>query len=298
MSRSAIDTAQRIAEATATTWHRCSFSNNITIALGTVAALALVQPLDGENGKDMARKIGKLSDTDLAAFLREIWTRAWLDQPYLVDEALTLHEWLDTDDLDTELMSGVRGVAMAVLNAGLTTLTGYHDPDLRSSVDVLGAVLTQMRSHGARQGMGEYHTPTDVADVMARMVFGSELPDPGTRFNEPAGGTGGLFRSAAQHIRDLGGDPAAYRWVLQERDRLASALAAVNAMLWGLGTDVLVVCADTLTDPEAPERAAARRAAVVEHHDKQVGIATAIAATRRALAFLDSLPDPSIKEAA
>ncbi|MER6469613.1 hypothetical protein [Streptomyces collinus] len=44
------------------------------------------------------------------------------------------------------------------------------------------------------------------------MIVGTEPPPKGQRFHEPAGGTGGMFRAVAQHLRRLHLDPADYVW--------------------------------------------------------------------------------------
>jgi hypothetical protein len=123
-------------------------------------------------------------------------------------------------------------------------------------MDVLSWTLTELRSPGARQRLGEFHTPPQVSQLIANITVDG-LPPAGERFLEPAGGSGGLFRALAQRLRELGGDPADYEWVLIELDGLAAAAAAVNAIVWGLGSRVVVARGDALCDPQVAERAGA-----------------------------------------
>lgn len=270
-----------IAESVSGAWHRSHCSDQLDIAVGTVAALA-INPLKETIGHgSLAARFRQLDNAGTADALREIWGRRWLSDPYLVQVALPLHGWLEEDPSD-ETLRAVRGVIDAALRAGLLDLVGHVDPARRSSEDVLGTILTHMRSVGARKGLGEYHTPPDVADLIAQLA-NERLPEPGQSIAEPCAGSGGLIRAAAQNIRRLGGDPADYQWVMGDIDSLAVACAASNAIIWGLGRRVLVYRADALAEPDAPMRAAATRTAVLEHHHRVVTTAMPVAVMKMAL---------------
>lgn len=80
---------------------------------------------------------------------------------------------------------------VAPADAGQLRLTGT---DSRHRVDLLGVVLTTLRSDSARKGCGQFTTPGDVADFMAEMLG---VTDSDT-VHEPAAGTGGMLRAVAQ----------------------------------------------------------------------------------------------------
>lgn len=225
--------------------------------------------MDRADGASVAALWEKLSDEDLVSKMRRIWAMRWLEQPYLVETAGILHRWLE-DELNPRTLAAVRRVVVTVLRAGLLDVTGSEDPARRCDDDVLGVVLTLMRAAGARAALGELHTPPDVAELIACIAgpknATSELPPRGETIADPAAGTGGLIRAAAESIRRLGGDPAEYGWFLCDINPLAAACSAANAITWGLGIDVLVHCGDTLAEGDGYSAAAEARARVLEHY--------------------------------
>ncbi|WP_373298070.1 N-6 DNA methylase [Streptomyces abikoensis] len=58
-------------------------------------------------------------------------------------------------------------------------------------------------------------------------------PRPGEHVHEPACGSGGLLRAAAQGMRERGLDPASVHWSGVDIDQIAAACTAVNAIVWG-----------------------------------------------------------------
>jgi hypothetical protein len=149
-------------------------------------------------------------------------------------------------------------------------------------VDVLGPVVTAFRPRGAYTALGQIHTPHDAADALARLTFMPEVPPPGASFDDPAAGTGGLLRPAAQLLREAGRDPADYLWSMGDIDALSAACCATNAMIWGLGPHVLVFHGNSLAQGDGPRLAAERRASVLDHHAQLVDAARLMAATRHA----------------
>lgn len=201
-----------------------------------------------------------LADLDRDALLtafRETWGYLWLAHPYLVDAAGPLHQWLDNDVPD-ETVTAVRAIIAAVTRAGTP-----HDAEL--AVDILGFLVTDLRPAVARQRLGEFYTPPQVAEVMAAMTIPT-LPPAGQRFTDPTAGTGGLLAATANRIRALGGDPADYQWEMVDLNYLSVACAAANALAWRLGDQVLVYQADTLSPVDSRGDAIAHRAGVLEHH--------------------------------
>ena len=71
-------------------------------------------------------------------------------------------------------------------------------------------------------------------------------------------GTGGMFRAAAEVMRERGRDPRTIRWIGCDIDSLAVACATVNSMIWNLGTDIVFHAGNTL-DPGWREVALAQR---------------------------------------
>ncbi|GAA4981528.1 N-6 DNA methylase [Kitasatospora paranensis] len=247
------DDAQRLGEAVARTWHTTPYSSQPDIPLSIVASLALI-PVKDHPG-DIARTINEACDQHLVRGLREVWIHHWAQRPELAPAFAPMMAWL-TKKVPSDLARSVRKVVETCLQHGLLEMTGSSDPGERSQVDVLSWTLTELRSPGARQRLGEFHTPPQVSQLIANVAVDG-LPPAGERFLEPAGGSGGLFRALAQRLRELGGDPADYEWVLVELDGLAAAAAAVNAIVWGLGPRVVVARGDALRDPQVAERAGA-----------------------------------------
>ena len=130
---------------------------------------------------------------------------------------------------------------------------------------------------------------------MARLV-NAELPDPGQAIHEPTAGSGGLIRAAAQNIRRLGGDLAQYTWAMGDIDSLAIACAATNAIVWGLGDNVLAYRADALAEPGATKRAIETRQAVLDHHRAILRAALPIATLELTLRDLEQAPDSHTSE--
>ncbi|MFF4504868.1 N-6 DNA methylase [Streptomyces sp. NPDC001401] len=281
------DAGQRLGEAVAETWHASNWGGyRIDIPVSIVAGLALF-PIKGHT-EDATRIISTSTDWQLLQGYREIYAHAWAHRPDLGARMAPLMGWL-TEEGVGEKAYAARRVTETALRYGILQLTGDPDPYNRSDTDVISWTITSLRSHGARQGLGEYHTPPELCDVMARMLIGDEPPEKGRRFHEPAGGTGGMFRAAAQHLRNLQADPADYVWALNELEPLAAAGAAANAIVWGLGPNVVIACGDTLADGGLHQRAVRERKALFDERDQILGYIAAVEATQEAIALADKL---------
>ncbi|MGR3938437.1 N-6 DNA methylase [Streptomyces sp. BRA346] len=184
------------------------------------------------------------------------------------------------EELGPKRLDAVHAVTQAALRAGLLEVTGGADPYQRSRADVFSVLLTELRSGRAGKAIGEAHTPPDAAALMARLT----LPDePRQWFDDPAAGTGGLFRAAAQRLRDTGRDPADFGWSLNDVDPIAAACCAVNAFIWQLGPRVLVSCVDILEQPDPRSQALEERAAAFARRTALLGAAEPVAAFQRLL---------------
>ncbi|MFC4048316.1 N-6 DNA methylase [Actinomadura syzygii] len=325
----------KIAENVSHAWYSQHGTGRIDIPVGVVAALTLIGQAD-PNGPDLAAQIAALDGPGLLELLQDIWDRQWIADPFLVEQARPLHDWLREDHGEQEII-GARAVARAALRHGLLRVTGWRDPGQRADEDVLGPVIMELRAKDARQGLGEFHTPAPVADSMADVLLGGgprppgarrhrvrsrggvpvkvsgdaadqaaedaaaanvagifmaakdDPPKPGTSYYDPCVGSGGLLRAAAQYLRSIGCDPADMVWCGTDIDPIAAAAFAVNAMVWGLGPNVLVYCGNTLAEGDLPQQAAAKRRSVLEHHARVVGIARETAAWFAALAAVEAL---------
>ncbi|MET9412158.1 N-6 DNA methylase [Streptomyces sp. NPDC002935] len=280
------DAGQRLGEAVADTWHASNWGGyRIDIPVSIVAGLALF-PIKGHT-EDITRIINTSTDWQLLQGYREIYAHTWAHRPDLGALMAPLMGWLTEESVE-EKAYAVRRVTETALRYGILQLTGDPDPYLRSDTDVMSWTITSLRSHGARQGLGEYHTPPEVCDLMAAMTC-TEAPEKGERFHEPAGGTGGMFRALAQQLRHLLADPADYEWALNELEPLSAAGAAVNAIVWGLGPNVVIACGDTLADGGLHERSKRERAHLFEERDQILGYIAAVDAAQETFALVDRL---------
>ncbi|MGW3657158.1 N-6 DNA methylase [Streptomyces sp. NPDC005151] len=281
------DAGQRLGEAVADTWHASNWGGyRMDIPVSIVAALALF-PIKGHTA-DVTRIISTCTDWELLQGYREIYATTWSSRPDLGARMAPLMSWLTEDGVE-EKAYAVRRVTDTALKYGVLQLTGDPDPWCRSDTDLMSWTITSLRSHGARQGLGEYHTPPELCDLMAAMTYGNEALPKGSWFHEPAGGTGGMFRALAQHLRHLHLDPADYGWAINDLDPLAAAGAAVNAIVWGLGPNVVVSCGDVLRQGDVVDQAMRERAALIEERDQIVGYLATVEAYGEAMALADRL---------
>ncbi|MEV6378986.1 hypothetical protein AB0M31_06140 [Streptomyces sp. NPDC051773] len=274
-----------LAEAVSSAWHHAHGGSGIEIPIGTVAALAL-WPLRGPDAYLAADWWLSLDDAELLAAFRECWARMWIMRPDLIDRATPLHKWVDDEKPDPRRAAAVRAVVEAAITNGLLHLTTSDDPDLRSTTDVIGILLTVMRSEGAHDALAEIHTPPDVAYLMARMLLDDKPLEPGMKFDEPTGGTGGMYRAVVQVMRERGIDPHQFGWSLTDIDPLAAAGAAVNAILWDLGPHVLIGCGDTLHEGNVYARAAREARESLERRDRLHSQAVFLAAIQKVEALM------------
>ncbi|WJV48938.1 hypothetical protein [Streptomyces flavofungini] len=282
------ETAFDIAEAVSYAWHHNQGGDSIAVPLGVVATLAL-WPLRGPDAYLAADWWLSLDDTQLLTAFRECWARWWIIRPDLIDRATPLHRWVDDEEPDSRRTCAVRAVVEAAVTRGLLHLTTSGDAYLRSTTDIMGALLTIMRSPGAHDSLAEVHTPPDMAELMARMMLDVKDIQTSMTFDEPAGGTGGMYRAAAQVLRDNGVDPHGFGWSLTDIDPLAAAGAAVNAILWDLGPHVLVACGDTLHEGNVYARASKEARESLERRDQLQAQAAILTAVRKVQALLQGI---------
>ncbi|MDA0565163.1 SAM-dependent methyltransferase [Streptomonospora sp. S1-112] len=278
--------AHAVANAVDTAWHGVHGHGRIEVPLSVVAGLALLGPPPGRR-EHVAHHITHLSENGLAAFMRHLWAEFLCARPDLANPVWPLVRcWLGDHPVTDSALTGAHATARAALNRGQLDLTG--DRKTRWEVDLLGVVLTVLTHGTAKQARGLYYTPAPVAYAMAALLGLTE----GERVAEPAAGTGGMLRAAAQVMRDHGRDPASATWIANDVDPVAVACLAVNAELWELGPRVLIGVGDTLTD-DWMQGACAQRT-------ETLGVAADVrrlAELRNALAQLRRLTDAAAPEA-
>ncbi|GAB3726710.1 N-6 DNA methylase [Nocardiopsis nanhaiensis] len=245
--------AHAIAEAVDQARHRTHGTGHPDIALSTVAALALLAPTPAERAPAVQTVTGWNTD-QVGHFVRRQWVHLLRTRPDLANPLapFTL-AWLGRAPMPEQAQHAAGEVARAAVRTGLFELTGHTET--RRCVDLLGVVLTVLKSRTAATATGSFYTPTGVADLKAAL----SLPCDVRSVHEPSLGTGGLWRAMAQLMRERGQDPARVEWVGIDIDPLAIASAAVNAVLWDLGPRVVLGVGDILTS-DALRTAYAQRA--------------------------------------
>ncbi|MER6077038.1 N-6 DNA methylase [Streptomyces sp. NPDC001833] len=261
-------------------WFSHYGGSRMDVPLGTVAALCLFrEPL-------VEDWLLTLQPAQLPQLLREIWGVQWMARPDLVEVARPLHGWIE-ENPDENQLKAVQAVVHAALRKGLFALTARDDPYERSEADVLSPLLTGLRHKSDKKWRGEYHTPPCVTDLMAEILIGD---DHGPTIREPALGSGGMFRSVAQTLRFRGLNPHDHTWLGNDIDPLATACAAVNAIIWDLGPRTAIWCADSLATEDAGlSKALAEREAVIKHRNAVVKQALFEQRARRMLHAVNQL---------
>ncbi|MGI5526884.1 N-6 DNA methylase [Streptomyces syringium] len=288
--------AQQIGEAVAAVWHKQHGGTSIEVPIGIVAALTLIRIKDPEGPSLIGQILGQ-TDAELIEMYQQIWAGHWKQRPGLIERARILHEWLNDGPHEKHRLDLTRAVTRTALQAGILDLTGHEDPFFRSAADVLSPTMTALRSLGAQQGLGEYHTPPAVADCMGEAMV-AEISvavqadsyaklRPGEHVHDPACGSGGMLRAAVQAVRERGIEPSSLRWSGVDIDPIAAACTAVNFIVWDLGPHSTVACADALARPNAVEEAMAEARAVFQHRDRMLSQVAMIRGIRQAHDYLN-----------
>lgn len=252
--------AMEIAQAVATAWNKSNHSGRRDVALSVVAALSLAEQRD-PNGPDLTEQLRSKSAEEFTSTLRQIYTALVNARPDLIHLIYPLMEWLFNEP-DAALQRAAKDTGDAALRAGQLDLTGT---DSRYDTDLLGVVLALLKSDNATGANAQIYTPAPIADAMSYMLMAGINPArEGQRVMDPAVGTGGLFRAAAQVMRSNGQDPATVSWYGADIDDLAIAACAVNSLLWRLGPRILLCVANTLSEGDWATRAEAQRGEVVK----------------------------------
>jgi N-6 DNA Methylase len=269
---------RRVAERAAEAWYSYQGTSDSDIAVGVVAALALTARADPA-GPDPAKILIGSSDDEIVQMLAEVWSMFWISRPDLARLVGPFAGWLNDDDPSPSRVKAAAHVARAAAKAGLLDMA--HNGTLLDT-DVIGTTYLNMRSDSGRQARGEFYTPPNLCDMMAAMTLGSDLK-PGMSIAEPAAGHGGMLRAAANHIRQRGMNPGDFWWVVNDISPVVVAGLAVNCHVWDLGPRIVIGVADTLREPDWPERAWREQQEVTAQRDEQMRLARSLAMFRRVL---------------
>lgn len=280
--------ARRVAERVAEAWYSYQGTSDSDIAVGVVAALALTGRRDPD-GPDPAKALTASSDDEIMQMLSEVWSLFWITRPELARFAGPFAGWLNAGEPSPGRVKAAAHVARTAAKAGLLDMA--HAGALLDT-DVIGTTYINMRSDSAKQARGEFYTPPSLCDMMAAMTLGSDLK-PGMSIAEPAAGHGGMLRAAANHIRQQGMDPGDFWWVVNDISPVVVAGLAVNCHVWGLGRRVVIGVADTLAEPDWPERAWREQQEVTAHRDEQMKLARSLAMLRYVLSGEALEPSPA-----
>jgi hypothetical protein len=221
-------------------------SSSLEVPLGTTAALALL-PLADAQSPELAHDVAALDPGDLIVVLRQMWAHLWQSQPYLVERAGLLWRWLA--DPPQQTAQAVTEMTHHLFKGGI----------LEYGADPQRYLATEKSRRGA------FHTPDVVTNHMVE-YFADDLP-PGTVIGEAAAGSGAMWRAQARLLHDQGRDAAQYRWVGVEIDPLTAAVLGANSLLWRLGTDVLIACADALAGDSGLTQAHQEREEAIARRD-------------------------------
>lgn len=247
--------AADIAKAVEVAWNKSNHSGRRDVALSVVSALALLDQHD-PNSPDLAEQLCAQHAEEFARTLREIYTAVINARPDLTHLVFPLMQWV-FDDPEPALLRAAKQVADAALHARQLDLTGT---ERRYDTDLLGVVLTLLKSDSAGKANAQIYTPMRLADMMARMT----PPEEHSSVCDPAVGTGGLLRAAAQAMRELHRHPATVTWYGADVDDLAIAACAINSLIWGLGPHIVLCVANTLSEGDWARRAEAQRAEILQ----------------------------------
>jgi len=181
-----------------------------------------------------------LAPREFVTFAQNTWKSVIRARPEITPLLYPIMSWLFAD-VDDETARQAHAVALTAPQVGQLELTGTG---CRRDVDLLGTVLTIFRSKSALQARGQYYTPLDITNAIVRLTGVEER----CVVTDPVMGTGGMFRAAAEVMRQQGRDPHTIRWIGGDIDELAVACATVNSMIWNLGDDIVFHAGNTLAE--------------------------------------------------
>lgn len=114
--------------------------------------------------------------------------------------------------------------------------------------DVLGPLYMELELGNTQAG--QFFTPHEISELMARLTYGDELKTldkPFITLCEPACGAGGMVLAFVKVMLSYGHDPAKRLWVqCQDVDRTAALMCYLQLSLWNV--PAVVIVGNTLTN--------------------------------------------------
>jgi type I restriction-modification system DNA methylase subunit len=109
--------------------------------------------------------------------------------------------------------------------------------------DVLGPLYMELEI--ASKDQGQFFTPPDLSEMMARLTFAPEMEkletQPFITAGEPAAGAGGMILSLVKVMTQAGHDPSRKLWVQAiDVERLAALMCYIQLSLWNVPAEVIV----------------------------------------------------------
>lgn len=108
--------------------------------------------------------------------------------------------------------------------------------------DVLGPLYMELEL--GNTNTGQFFTPHEISELMARLTYGEELKTlskPFITLSEPACGAGGMVLAFVKVMLSHGHDPAKRLWVqCQDVDRTAALMCYLQLSLWNVPAVVIV----------------------------------------------------------
>ena len=109
--------------------------------------------------------------------------------------------------------------------------------------DVLGPLYMELEI--ASKDQGQFFTPPDLSEMMARLTFAPEMEkletQPFITAGEPAAGAGGMILALVKVMTQAGHDPSRKLWVQAiDVERLAALMCYIQLSLWNVPAEVIV----------------------------------------------------------
>ena len=198
-------------------------TKEVTLTAASTAALLLGL---GEPGyRAMLKQIADHpSPHELVAMQWHWWTQSF---PYLTEHLTPITGWLSRPSREQA----------RVLQRQLEYLSTIDLPAVAERPDVagdlLGQILTGLNAPSDRAARGAFYTPPALAAAIAQMG-GAVDSHPNTPIIEPCCGGGGLVIAAVRALRAADKAPELRRWVLQDIDPTAVAVAGIAMSIHGI----------------------------------------------------------------
>lgn len=109
--------------------------------------------------------------------------------------------------------------------------------------DILGPLYMDLEI--ANKDAGQFFTPPELSELMARMTFAQELDKLETQdfitAGEPAAGAGGMILALVKVMITAGHNPAEKLWVQAiDLDRMAALMCYIQLSLWNVPAEVII----------------------------------------------------------